>query len=293
MAKVHLKILQISRKRKRKSAKKTAISLQSANNKEGIRVWDKIHFCLFCEISSTNITKHVLKKHKEEPQVREILMHQKKSKARKILIKKLNNAGDYKHNMKVLKSGSGTLVTWTRNVNDSAASEFLPCPDCLAFFIKRNLWRHVKKCPFRNGKAHGRRITSESSLMMPTTPSVSTGLQMVLSNMSADEVTIAVRSDPLIIQYGERLYQKHGHKQHLFTFISQKMREVARFLIIFQQADETVKCLSDVVSKPEMFMETARITKVFCKYSPETNTYGLPSLALKIGHSLKKCAVIN
>ena len=65
----------------------------------------------------------------------------------------------------------------------------------------------------RNGKANGRKVTCESSLIMPAAASVSDGLKnKVWSKMATDEVTILVRNDPLIIQFGERLYQKHGHR---------------------------------------------------------------------------------
>ncbi len=65
----------------------------------------------------------------------------------------------------------------------------------------------------RNGKANGREVTCESSLIMPAAASVSDGLKnKVWSKMATDEVTILVRNDPLIIQFGERLYQKHGHR---------------------------------------------------------------------------------
>ena len=142
------------------------------------------------------------------------------------MILKLRNAGDYKHNMEVIQSGSGTLVTWTRNQTSSSADDFLPCTDCLGFFHRKNLWRHMNVCPLRNGKAHGRKVTCESSLMMPAAASVSDGLKNKgLSKMATDEVTILVRNDPLIIQFGERLYQKHGHREHLHVFVSQKMRE--------------------------------------------------------------------
>jgi len=68
--------------------------------------------------------------------------------------------------------------------------------------------------------------------MMPAAASVSDGLKNKgLLKMATDEVTILVRNDPLIIQFGERLYQKHGQKEHIYVFVSQKMREVARLLI--------------------------------------------------------------
>ena len=108
-----------------------------------------MHFCLlvYCGKNSTNITKHLLGQHKEEYDNKEINRHQEISKQRKLLILKLSNVGDYKHNMEVIQSGSGTLVTWTKNQTTSSADDFLPCTDCLGFFHRKNLWRHMKVCP--------------------------------------------------------------------------------------------------------------------------------------------------
>jgi hypothetical protein len=73
------------------------VRLQASSNKKGIRGWDKRHFCLYCGKSSTKITKHLLRQHKEENNIKE-----KKSKHRKLLIVILTNAGDYNHNMEVI-----------------------------------------------------------------------------------------------------------------------------------------------------------------------------------------------
>jgi len=97
---------------------KSNVRLQASSNNKRIRVWDKIHFCLYCGKSSTNITKYLLGQHKEEDDIKEINRHQEKSKQRKLLILKLRNAGDYKHNMEVIQSGSGTLVTWDKKSNN-------------------------------------------------------------------------------------------------------------------------------------------------------------------------------
>lgn len=34
------------------------VEVQLSGNKEGIRIWDKIHYCVFCQKGLTNITKH-------------------------------------------------------------------------------------------------------------------------------------------------------------------------------------------------------------------------------------------
>lgn len=97
------------------------------------RVWDKIHFCIYCGTSSTNITKHYLGVHKYEDEVKAILELRKGSKGRALELGRLRNAGDYQHNMDVLNSRKGVLVTYTRR-NYANVDDYLPCEDCLVFF---------------------------------------------------------------------------------------------------------------------------------------------------------------
>jgi len=67
------------------------------------------------------------------------------------------------------------------------------------------------------------------------------------------------------------------------------MRELARFLIIVQKHDSNIKSLLD----PVKFPVAIKSTKLLCSYAEDTNKYGKPSLASKIGHLLKKCAKIK
>lgn len=41
------------------------VEVQLSGNKEGIRIWDKIHYCVFCQKGLTNITKHYLGVHQK------------------------------------------------------------------------------------------------------------------------------------------------------------------------------------------------------------------------------------
>ncbi|XP_052795676.1 uncharacterized protein LOC128228412 [Mya arenaria] len=101
------------------------MSVQKSNNDRD-RHWDKIHFCLYCGKSSTNILTHYLGPHKNEEDVKKISALEKGSDKRELEIMRLRNAGDYQHNMGVLSSGEGTLVTYTRR-NYTKADDYLPC----------------------------------------------------------------------------------------------------------------------------------------------------------------------
>ncbi|XP_056001324.1 uncharacterized protein LOC125677270 [Ostrea edulis] len=270
------------------------VEVQQSGNQDGIRVWDKVHYCVYCEKGFTNITKHYLGVHSNETDVQHIKSHPLKSTNRKLALMKLRNSGDFQHNYEVLRTRHGTLVTFTRNWNETSADQFLPCQYCLGFFLKSSLWRHTKNCPFApERKEKYRKVSSQSMLLLPTSTDVSEGLrEKVLSRMSADEISIAARNDPIIVRVGETLYQKHGHLTHLYTYVSQKMRELGRLLILLRETDKDINSLDDAIH-PKKYPAVVKCTKTLCGFQENSNSYNNPSLALKLGHSLKKCAKIK
>lgn len=129
--------------------------------------------------------------------------------------------------------------------------------------------------------------------MLPVAYEVSAGLkENVLKKMASDEVTMAVRNDRLILRVGEKFVQKHGH-DHLSSYISQKMRELGLFLLVARKIDPSVQNLNDVLVPEKYLKVTIEATRTLCKYNTITNTYGNPSLALKLQHLLKKCTRIK
>ena len=280
--------------RKRKYPEQSGIvTVQLSNNEEGKRKWDKIHYCLFCSKTATNIRKHYFGPHKSEPQVRKILDLPLKSRKRKVELLRLMNAGDYQHNMQVLKEGKGHLVTSTRHSHETSPKDYLPCDGCLGFFLKVNLWRHKQVCPLMKKGQKSRRVQAQASLLLPASTEINEGLKLnIFNKMKSDEVTNAARNDRIILKIGEKLYQKHGSLPHLYTHISQKIRELGRFLLCAREQNAGIICINDILT-PEKFPVAVRSTKVLCKYDKVKNKYLNPSLALKLGHLLKKCAKLS
>ncbi|KAL4704231.1 hypothetical protein ACJJTC_016249 [Scirpophaga incertulas] len=113
----------------------------------------------------------------------------------------------------------------------------------------------------------------------------------VLSRMNIDEVSLIVKQDDLILKLGSKLMTKHDQDQHLSGYISQKMRELARFLIEIRKICPAIQNLTECIN-PIYFPKVIEAVKAVTSYNSKTGKYGIPSLALKIGHSLKKCANI-
>ncbi|XP_070200920.1 uncharacterized protein [Littorina saxatilis] len=136
-------------------------------------------------------------------------------------------------------------------------------------------------------------------MMLPAQASCSEGLrEHVFSAMIADDVTLVAKNDRLIVAYGEKLYQQHGHLKQRRTYIKQKLRELARLLILARREHVTHKKneketeITDLQSSidPCKFPSLISAVRKLCGYSSVENSYSNPSLALKLGHALKKCA---
>ena len=267
------------------------VTVQSANNDDG-RKWDKREYCLYCSKDSTNISKHYLLSHKTEADIKKILDLPKNSKKRSLEIMRVRRAGNYRHNVDVLKNGNGEIVVVARPSVETKPQDYLPCEGCLGFFLKEGLWRHKKVCPFVETGHMTRNVQSEAALLLPSPLEINEGLKThVVSKMATDNVTIAARNDQIIVKIGEKLYQKHGHLPHLRSHISQKMRELGRFLICARDEDSDIRCMADILV-PAKFPLALKCTRTLCKFDSEVNCFGNPSLALKLGHLLKKCAKV-
>lgn len=94
--------------------------------------------------------------------------------------------------------------------------------------------------------------------------------------MLHDEVSLHVKSDALIWEYGDRLLEKHGSDPSKDGYVSQKLRELGRF----------VKKLVDILVPP-MFKLAVDAAKKASGFTKSIYRYDRPFLAVKLGHSLK------
>ncbi|KAL1262485.1 hypothetical protein QQF64_007750 [Cirrhinus molitorella] len=91
---------------------------------------------------------------------------------------------------------------------------------------------------------------------------------------------------------GESLYTKCGHDRAQHPYIVQKMREVARFMIKVKELSKSVKTLEQLCV-PQNFVLAITACKEVSSYNADSNLFKTPSLALKIGYSLKKACQIS
>ncbi|XP_076011575.1 uncharacterized protein LOC143004514 [Genypterus blacodes] len=108
--------------------------------------------------------------------------------------------------------------------------------------------------------------------------------------MHQDEVTNIIKEERSILRLGEHLYAKHGHDKTKHEYIRQKMREIGRLIRQSRKAGR-LKRIEDFYV-PSNFNFVVEAVKNVAGFDEDKNMYKTPSLALKLGHTLKKIANI-
>eukprot|EP00111_Clytia_hemisphaerica_P016004 TCONS_00047337-protein len=128
-------------------------------------------------------------------------------------------------------------------------------------------------------------------MFMFTPPSASDSLKNVMERMIVDDVSRCVKSDSLIIEYGNKMclrLRMEGDQQH---HISNKMRELARLVIETRKCCDQVSSLQDVLM-PKNFNFVIEAVTELAGWNEDEGCMETPSIGIKLGHSLKRCSLI-
>ncbi|KAG7232364.1 hypothetical protein INR49_008932 [Caranx melampygus] len=112
----------------------------------GKRRWDKKHYCVFCRRPQVKIARHLLRKHADQQEVMAASTLPTGSKQRHLLLEHLRCRGNYLHNIEVIRQGSGEIVPCRQPSEEVDVRNYLPCPLCLGFFLRSDLWKHQASC---------------------------------------------------------------------------------------------------------------------------------------------------
>ncbi|GBP81159.1 hypothetical protein EVAR_25085_1 [Eumeta japonica] len=168
-------------------------------------------------------------------------------------------------------------------------SDYLPCPKCLGFYARKQLWKHKKKC---NPGPSGKNVQAEAQNLMcrlsSHTPSKK--LNEVFGRMRADKISFVAKQDPIICEFAEN-YMKVHREDHFISVTSRKMRELAKLLIETQRKKPEIKTFFDAL-KPQNYDTLVAATKVVAKYDENTDRYCSPTYAMNISTTIKQCCNI-
>ena len=114
--------------------------------------------CFFCKVPQTRLKRHILTKHKNEPQV--VPLKSMNSKEQDRFITSFRKEAIKIHNIDLLKAGKSTFMRERKSslnvITDEITDVPIMCVGCKGFFAKKYKARHQLICP-----------ASGSNLMLP------------------------------------------------------------------------------------------------------------------------------
>ena len=255
--------------------------------------WNKTHSCIFCKQSIVKVARHMSRHHQEESEVCQILSLPVGSKERRLAWGKLLKDGDYAHNFQVLKQKRGTVIPKYRQ-NTSNTGNLIPCPNCKGMYSRKYLYQHHKRCKHQGEKTRQRGVSKKGSLLLPSPSNVAGSFwRAVVLCMNVDNISKACKNDSLILKYGERIFLKRDFEEHTAVNVSSRMRELGRLLLVVKDKSMgQISTLKDAlcVNNFDLLLSSVRM---LANYNEETHQFGKGSLALRLGYSVKKCAMIK
>ncbi|XP_072047723.1 uncharacterized protein [Amphiura filiformis] len=279
---------------------KNRIKVLCTNNKKGKRKWDKGSYCPFCRKRQMKLPRHMENVHKDETKVMQWVATKDKG-LRDQRLTKLRNLGNFYHNSDVLQKKKGTIIPVYRpKSGDADYTNYLPCSLCLGYYAKRDLWKHgckmkeKEKSEGEPPKKKRRRAYVKTARCMLPSDGMSKTVQKVCAGLRLDHegVSTFIKHDCLMLKLAEKFTFKLGHDDYQFTYIRAKLREVGRMMLVFRKVAGLVNAtLTDAID-PERFNDVVKATRAVAGFNNDTHIYKTPTLALKIGHSLKKAAAI-
>nr|XP_020444130.1 uncharacterized protein LOC109953088 [Monopterus albus]XP_020444131.1 uncharacterized protein LOC109953088 [Monopterus albus]XP_020444133.1 uncharacterized protein LOC109953088 [Monopterus albus] len=277
--------------------KSSELVVLPSSNIKAHRVYDKRNYCMFCSQSQTKMARHFERVHSDKAEVAAALQYPKKSRERHKIWNKLINQGNFAHNKDVLRTGNGQLAVRKRPKQTGKAKDFLHCLFCRGLYGKKALYRHMRKCPEKVENGNESRVGRKSSALQCVLDTlgdigVSDGFKTILYGMIYDDVTQAIIDDKIILQFGEQMFNQHGSDVKKHGYIRQNLRQIAR--LVLEAQNRTPLNNLEEFFYPSSFRHVVSAVNVLAGYDPESNTYSIPSLALKLGHHLQKaCSIVE
>lgn len=109
--------------------------------------------------------------------------------------------------------------------------------------------------------------------------------------MRQDDIYEVVVKDELILKFGSRLLSKNRKEPHIYNHVSNKMRELGRLVLEMNSKNPEMKSLKQAIS-PQHFLLLVSSVKIIAGFDKVTNLFKVPTLPIKMGHAIKKCASI-
>ncbi|XP_067285389.1 uncharacterized protein [Pseudorasbora parva] len=267
-----------------------SINVTSLPNTAKRSKYNKKQYCLYCNKAISKLARHLESAHSTQLEVAKAFSFKKGSRERKDLLRSLKKRGNFNHNVSVASSGDGEMVACRRSTKVRKLNDFSHCKYCQGLYARESLWRHVRNCPQKSAEMETRVGQKRIHIDLPKADTVHDAVWKIACEMNQDDISLVVRSERDILSLGELLYNGRKPNEKRNDYIRQRMREMAR-LLITARATTPLRSTEDLVM-PSNFPHVIRAVRYVAGYDFDSNSYKIPSLALKLGHSLAKVAGI-
>ena len=254
----------------------------------------KKNFCKFCKKAVIKMSRHLRSVHSREVELIELKTLPIKSDRRREILEIIRREGNYLHNKDSIDRDGGSIMPQMRppNYKKSEANSFLACVYCKGFFGRKFLYKHHQRCFMNKTNDKRKHASFEAQLMMNSNMYSVSELfkENIIIDMLNDEITKTAVDDRLILKFGESVF-KRLKKKHNANYIRQRMRQMARLLMIANNIDDKIKNIEELI-KPINFDTIIQSVQIMAEYDESTGKFGVVALPLKIGHNLRKCATV-
>ena len=119
-------------------------------------------------------------------------------------------------------------------------------------------------------KADKNAVQEKCHVLLPMSTQATSKLkEKVISTMSPDEITLSAKNDDMIIELGTYFYSTIELTSHNYSYVSAKMREAARLLLVARKINPEIVQMQDCI-QPRLFRDVVRAVKTVAGCDDET-----------------------
>jgi len=252
------------------------------------------NYCYVCGQPQSKISRHLLTHRNEEPDIAAILKIRKNSKERKRYLEMLRSRGNNRHNQEVLQTRCGELKVKRINSNVlTTAKAFATCLYCKSMLYRKELWRHMRRCPTKmlsKPPSVKTRVLNLVAAAESNPQNLSLDVRTMLSSLKKDEISAAVLNDSLLLRLAQCVYPRRDTQANNLELIKLRLRHMGRLLLALRKKS---MCSFEDAVKLQNFGKVVEAVREIAGYNEKTKSCEKPSFLRIMGNSLKKISEIN
>lgn len=248
----------------------------------------KKDFCIYCRTEQAKLSRHLIRKHKDEKEIEEITCIPKGRPERRILINKIRKKGQYIFNTTSdINTGELKVMRRPNTKFNKNATDFAICPECKGSYSKSAIRHHHKRCR-KKSSARNRTLLSKSRKITGRIHESACAVlrDLVFPTLKDDKIVKAIRYDELAIDFGNKLCEKYNDR-HFYDMIRQKLRQCGRLLVAMRNQSDKVDDLFSIFA-PDYYDDCLCAIRTLAGLNESGTGFKTPSLATALGTLLKQ-----